>query len=239
MTAFSFGAAASVPIEKVLAPSDAGGLSGVGEGPKTKWTRIVLIGASTGGASAFEVLLRDLPADCPPIVFVLHMPAPHVKRFIERLDRTYDQSVLPAENGVRLLPGRVLVAPGGLHTAVHRVPDGFACVEVAGPARHGFRPSVDDLFLSAVGFAPNVLGIIMTGLGRDGAEGLRQLRSHGAITIGQDRASCTVFGMPRAAAELGAVMHMLPLSEIPRAMCRFSRTKMPGLPYDTESGIVE
>lgn len=204
-------------------PSGQGG--GVRTGA-TDFNRIVLIGASTGGGPAIETLLHALPTLCPPLVLVLHMPDPYLTRFTERLDRKFRQEVRAAGNGVPLAPGRVLVAPGGqTHTGVRRVPGGFECVEIHAPPRHGFYPSVDELFLSGVGFAQSVVGVIMTGLGRDGAEGLRQLRAGGAITIGQDKASCAVYGMPRAADALGGVMHSLPVSEISAAVCGFCAVK--------------
>ncbi|WP_375172855.1 chemotaxis response regulator protein-glutamate methylesterase [Pseudooceanicola sp.] len=189
-----------------------------------RWNgRILLIGASTGGVAAIEAVLRGLPVNCPPTVISQHMPESFLKSFVARLDQRNVQRVRVAEEGARLEQGLVYLAPGGdIHTGVDRHVGHFVCTEIRGPKTNGHYPSVDELFRSALGFAESVIGVILTGLGRDGAAGLAELHERGARTIGQDRDSSVVYGMPRAAHDLGALDRQCPLDEIPAEICRMA-----------------
>ncbi|MBY6089603.1 chemotaxis response regulator protein-glutamate methylesterase [Maritimibacter alkaliphilus] len=183
--------------------------------------RIVLIGASTGGVAAVETVLAGMPVDCPPIVVSQHMPPAFLKSFVDRLEARFPQSVALALDGVELLPGRVLFSPGGdAHTGVDRRGSGLICRRIEGPRRNGHYPSVDVLFEAALPFADRVSAVLLTGLGQDGAHGMKQLRDRGAFCIGQDEASSVVYGMPRAAADLGAIDVQLPLETIADELCR-------------------
>lgn len=177
--------------------------------------RIVAIGASMGGVDALFTVLSALPANCPPTVVVQHMPALFTKSFAARLDRACKASVVEAKDNEPLEVGRVLIAPGGA-THMQLIKRGRLCCRlVEGDLVSGHRPSIDVLFRSAAKTSgPNTLGVILTGMGRDGAEGLLELRNAGANTIGQDEATSIVYGMPRAAYEIGAVESQLPLQKI-------------------------
>ncbi len=178
---------------------------------------LILLGASTGGTEAIREVLTPLPANLPPIAIVQHIPAAFSRAFAERLDHLCTLTVTEARNGDELAPGHAYVAPGDYHLMVQWRGGHYVARVVPGPPVWHQRPAVDLLFKSAVecGAAPHAIAGIMTGMGRDGAEGLRQLREHGAATFGQDEASCVVYGMPRAAWECGAVQRQLPLEEIP------------------------
>ncbi|MBA5725844.1 protein-glutamate methylesterase/protein-glutamine glutaminase [Bombella favorum] len=179
---------------------------------------VVGIGSSTGGVEAVEEVIKDFPANSPPIVICQHMPSLYTSSFAARLDSLIPQlSVAEAQDGEMLAPGMVRIAPGG---ETHLVLEGHAprlfTKLRAGEPVGGHRPSVDRLFHSIAQTAGSTsLGIILTGMGRDGAEGLLAMRQAGARTIGQDRASSVVYGMPRVAAELGAVEKVGSLMEIP------------------------
>jgi two-component system, chemotaxis family, protein-glutamate methylesterase/glutaminase len=177
--------------------------------------RILVIGASMGGVEALLTVLSELPQNCPPTVVVQHMPALFTQSFAARLDRECKASVEEAKDNQALEIGRVLIAPGGA-THLQLVKRGRTmCRLVEGPTVTGHRPSIDVLFRAAARVSgPNTLGVILTGMGRDGAEGLLDLRNTGAHTIGQDEATSLVYGMPRAAFELGAVETQLPLHKI-------------------------
>lgn len=179
---------------------------------------VVGIGSSTGGVEAVEEVIKDFPANSPPIVICQHMPSLYTSSFAARLDSLIPQlSVAEAKDGEMLAPGMVRIAPGGER---HLVLDGHAprlfTRLKAGELVGGHRPSVDRLFHSIAQTAGSTsLGIILTGMGQDGAEGLLAMRQAGARTIGQDKASSVVYGMPRVAAELGAVENVASLMEIP------------------------
>ncbi|MEM9248318.1 MAG: chemotaxis response regulator protein-glutamate methylesterase [Pseudomonadota bacterium] len=181
--------------------------------------KIVLIGASTGGVDALERVLSALPPDCPPILITQHMPESFLASFAERLQGLVAPKIGLATDGTRIQQGSVYIAPGGDH---HLVVEGrspvLRCGLRAGEKVSGHRPSVDVLFDSAVSAASNVVAVMLTGMGRDGAEGMLALRQHGAHTIGQDAATSVVFGMPRVAAEIGAVAETLPLDRIAGAI---------------------
>lgn len=177
--------------------------------------RLLAIGSSTGGVEALLTILAHLPANCTPTVITQHMPAAFTRGFAERLNRACAAEVAEATDGAQLLPGRVYLAPGG---ATHLQVAGtgpWRCRLQAGDPVNGHRPSVDALFASVAKAAgAKALGIILTGMGRDGAKGLLAMRQVGAHTIGQDEASCIVYGMPKAAFELQAVEKQLGLEAI-------------------------
>ncbi|MEE4188914.1 MAG: chemotaxis-specific protein-glutamate methyltransferase CheB [Roseobacter sp.] len=176
---------------------------------------LILIGASTGGVTAIESLLQQLDRHGPPVVIVQHMPGHFLQSFSDRLNRYLPQTVGLAAEGQILRRGDVVLAPGiGKHTTVVRDAEGWTCRFITGDVDALHCPSVDTLFLSAISEAKNIAAVILTGLGRDGAEGLLKLSQAGAATFGQDEDTCVVYGMPRAAYELGAVRHQLPLEKI-------------------------
>ncbi len=183
--------------------------------------KVVAIGTSTGGAEALLSILCQLPADSPGIVAVIHMPPVYTKSYAERLNRSCTVNVKEAEDGDRILPGNVLIAPGNYHLTVHR--SGTICkVRISDTEKvSGFRPSVDVLFHSCARYlGSNAVGVILTGMGHDGAAGLLAMSLKGAHTIAQDERSCVVFGMPREAIKLQAASQVLPLDQIPAQILR-------------------
>ena len=186
--------------------------------------QVVAIGTSTGGTQALEAVLTKLPATCLGIVIVQHMPEKFTAMFAERLNSICQIEVREARNGDRVIPGLALIAPGGRHMMLKRNGAQYV-VEVAdGPVVNRHKPSVDVLFRSAAKYAGgNALGIIMTGMGDDGARGMREMHDAGAKTIAQDEASCVVFGMPKEAIKLGAVDQTIPLDQIPTAIVGHGR----------------
>ncbi|TBW37608.1 chemotaxis response regulator protein-glutamate methylesterase [Siculibacillus lacustris] len=173
---------------------------------------VVCIGASTGGTESLRVVLEALPADCPGIVIVQHMPEHFTAAFAKRLDGLCRVDVKEAADGDTVLPGRVLIAPGNRHTLLRRSGARYHVTVEDGPLVSRHRPSVDVLFRSAARFAgSNATGIIMTGMGDDGAQGLKEMQTAGALTIAQDEETSVVFGMPREAILLGAADRVLPL----------------------------
>lgn len=190
-----------------------------------KTDSIIAIGASTGGTEALEQFLVEMPANCPGIIVVQHMPEGFTRAFAERLNRICSIDIKEAAHGDMIVRGRALIAPGNKHLLLRTSGLGYFVEVHDGPlvARH--RPSVDVLFRSVARAAgANALGIIMTGMGADGAEGLLEMRKTGAITIAQDEATCVVFGMPREAIRLGAVQQVLPLPHIAVAALRMCET---------------
>jgi len=176
---------------------------------------IVAIGTSTGGTQALEVVLTALPKVCPGIVVVQHMPEKFTAAFASRLNGICDVEVREAKNNDRVLPGVVLIAPGGLHMSLKRSGAQYIVKVKDGPLVNRHRPSVDVLFRSAAKFAgKNVLGIIMTGMGDDGARGLLEMREAGSKTLGQNEESCIVYGMPKEAYKLGGVEEEISLDGI-------------------------
>ena len=191
--------------------------------------QVIAMGTSTGGTQALEAVLTRLPATSLGIVIVQHMPAVFTAMFAERLHNLCQIEVREATNGDRVIPGRALIAPGGKHMMLKRSGAQYV-VEVAdGPVVNRHKPSVDVLFRSVAKFAgANALGIIMTGMGDDGARGLKEMRDAGAKTIAQDEASCVVFGMPMEAIKLGAAEHTLSLEQIPAAIVSYSASYIKG-----------
>jgi len=177
---------------------------------------LIAIGASTGGTQALEAVLTALPANTPPILVVQHMPEKFTRAFAQRLNDICQLEVKEAEDNDPLLPGRVLIAPGGKHMLLYSTQFG-ACVQIKdGPAVSRHKPSVDVLFRSVAKYAgSNALGIIMTGMGDDGARGLKEMHDGGASTIAQNEATCVVYGMPQEAVKLGAADKILALEKIP------------------------
>ncbi len=174
--------------------------------------KIVCIGASTGGTESLRQILEALPPHSPGIVIVQHMPEKFTAAFARRLDGLCEVDVKEAEDGDAVLPGRVLIAPGNRHTMLNRSGARYFVKVKEGPLVSRHRPSVDVLFRSAAQYAgANSVGILMTGMGDDGARGLLEMRKSGALTIAQDEESCVVFGMPKEAIARGAAMRVLPL----------------------------
>lgn len=180
--------------------------------------RFICIGASTGGTEALKHFLTSIPAQSPAILIVQHMPEKFTRAFAERLDSLCALRVKEASDGDRCVPGRVLIAPGNFHMKL--VKDGAGCIVrvVEGPPVNHHRPSVDVLFESAAqALGARAVGVILTGMGDDGANGLLAMRKAGARTLAQDEASCVVFGMPKVAIERGAVERVLPLDQLAAA----------------------
>lgn len=180
--------------------------------------KIIAIGASTGGVEALIAVLTEFPANCPPTVITQHMPANFTRSFAERLDRMCRPTVQEAEDRRPLKPGNVYIAPGGrYHLEVTRRADGFDSRLREAETVSGHRPSVDVLMSSVASAAGrDAVGIILTGMGKDGAEGLLRMRKAGARTIGQDEATSLIYGMPRVAHEMGAVQKQVALNRIAR-----------------------
>ena len=176
---------------------------------------VIAVGASTGGTEALRVFLTALPTDSPPIVIVQHMPEVFTRAFAERLNRECSVEVEEARNGDRLQTGRALIAPGNRHMLVNRDGEELFIQVIDGPLVSRHRPSVDVLFRSvAISIGPTAVGVIMTGMGDDGAQGLSEMKEAGATTIAQDEATCIVFGMPKEAISRGAVDVVVPLDHI-------------------------
>ena len=185
---------------------------------------VIAIGSSTGGVEALIEVLRGFPADCPPTVIVQHMPATFTTTFAARLDRLSLPTVLEARSGVPLQRGHVYLAPGGSHHLEVIGTSDLRCRLVADDPTSGHRPSVDRLFTSiAKTVGASAAGAILTGMGRDGAAGLKLMRDTGAFTIGQDEASCVVYGMPQAAHQIGACEVQLPLNKVAGRLLRECR----------------
>jgi len=179
---------------------------------------ILAIGSSTGGVEALMTILSAFPSTCPPTVITQHMPATFTKSFAARLDKLCAPSVKEAEDGDVLLPGRIFLAPGGLAQLEVSRGSSPRCRLRAADTVSGHRPSVDVLFESVARLDQQAVGVLLTGMGRDGAQGLLAMRQSGARTLGQDESSSVVYGMPRAAYELGAVERQLPLGRIGSAI---------------------
>ena len=178
--------------------------------------KVVALGASTGGTEALRAVLERFPAEAPGTVVVQHMPEHFTRSFAERLNSLCAMEVKEAEDGDHVVSGRVLIAPGNQHMVLRRSGARYFVQVKSGPLVCGHRPSVEVLFTSVAQYAgANAVGAILTGMGGDGAGGLLKMREAGAVTIGQDEASCVVFGMPKEAIKCGAVEHVESLDRIP------------------------
>ena len=183
--------------------------------------RLIVIGASTGGTEAVGLVLEALPAECPGIVVVQHMPEGFTRSFANTLDTFCRLKVKEAADGDLVVPGQALVAPGGRHTLIKRAGTGYAVEVRDGPLVSRHRPSVDVLFRSAARYAGrNVSAAILTGMGDDGALGLKELRDAGAFTVAQDEDSSVVFGMPKEAIKRGGAVRVCSLELISTALLR-------------------
>ena len=186
--------------------------------------RVVALGTSTGGTQALENVLRELPRTCPGIVIVQHMPEKFTAAFASRLDGLCEVRVKEAENEDRVLPGHALIAPGGKHLVLKRSGAKYYVEVVDGPLVSRHKPSVDVLFRSVAKAAgKNALGIIMTGMGGDGARGLKEMRDVGALTCAQDEQTCVVFGMPKEAIKQNAVDYIIPLEKISDEIIKYGK----------------
>jgi two-component system chemotaxis response regulator CheB len=182
-------------------------------------SRVIAIGASTGGTEAIESILRRLPENCPGLVIAQHIPAGFSRAFAERLNQSCAIEVREAVDGDRVEPGLALVAPGNLHMLLRKSGAGYRVSVKDGPPVCYQRPSVDVLFQSAAAAAgAGAVGVILTGMGSDGAQGLLKMRQAGAATIAQDEETCVVFGMPKEAIRCGAADRVVPLKKIPEAI---------------------
>ena len=191
--------------------------------------KVVAIGSSTGGVEALIEVLRKFPVNCPPTVITQHMPAAFTKSFAERLNRICAPQVQEATDGARLEIGRIYLAPGGDRHLTVANPHAPICRLVDKPPVNGHRPSVDVLFDSVAELAGrNAVGVILTGMGRDGASGLLKMRHAGARTVGQNEKTCVVYGMPRVAYELGAVETQFPLNGIGEEILKLTAARKEG-----------
>jgi len=196
--------------------------------------RVVAIGASTGGTEALRVVLEALPPDSPGVVVVQHMPEGFTRAFAQRLDRSCRIAVKEAADGDRVLEGRALIAPGNRHLVVERSGGHYMARVIDGPLVSRHRPSVDVLFRSVAQAAGgNAVGILMTGMGDDGAQGMVEMKAGGAATLAQDEETCVVFGMPREAIARGAVDEVVGLGEIPARVLALARGCAPSAPTQT------
>jgi two-component system chemotaxis response regulator CheB len=189
--------------------------------PSPNAPKLIAIGASTGGVETLTAILPRIPMGCPPIVIAQHMPPVFTASFAARLSKICAFPVYEAADGMTLTTGMACIAPGGKQLTFTRKAGGFVCRITDDPPVNNHKPSIDVMFRAALDVAgADVLGILLTGMGKDGAEGLLKLRQAGAHTIGQDEASCIVYGMPRAAAEMGAISQVLPMTNIADAIIR-------------------
>ena len=216
--------AAPAPAARSAEAAAAAPVSAIG---RLSTEKILCIGASTGGTEATKEVLVNLPPDCPAIVITQHMPAGFTKSYAARLDGLCRIRVAEARDGERILPGHAYIAPGGLaHLSIERSGANYVARVIEGEPVNRHRPSVEVLFRSAARVAgPNALGIMLTGMGADGAKAMREMRDAGSYNLVQDEASCVVFGMPREAIAAGAAHEVLPLSQIaPRLIERLRST---------------
>ena len=177
--------------------------------------KLIFIGASTGGTEATKDVLIGLPADSPAVVITQHMPPGFTRNYAARLDGLCKISVREASDGERILPGHAYIAPGGMHLSVERSGANYIARVQDGDPVNRHKPSVEVLFKSAARVVgPNAIGIMLTGMGADGAKAMREMKDAGAYCVAQDEASCVVFGMPREAINAGAVQEVLPLGKI-------------------------
>jgi two-component system, chemotaxis family, protein-glutamate methylesterase/glutaminase len=197
------------PVKATAAPAESTPLG------RLSTEKIIFIGASTGGTEATKQVLVNLPADCPAVMITQHMPPGFTKSYAERLNGLCKIGVSEAVDGERVLPGHAYIAPGGMHMSVERSGANYIARVRDGEPVNRHKPSVEVLFLSAARVVgPNALGVMLTGMGADGATAMRALRDAGGWNLAQDEASCVVFGMPKEAIAAGAVHEVLPLARI-------------------------
>lgn len=183
--------------------------------------KVVAIGASTGGTQALQAVLSELPSNAPGIVIVQHMPEHFTRSFADRLNEVCALEVREAENGDTVTPGKALIAPGNFHMLLRRSGANYFVEIKSGPLVNRHRPAVDVLFRSVARFAGrNAVGAILTGMGNDGAKGMREMKEAGAFTIAQDEESCVVFGMPKEAIALGCVDEVVSIENIAEKIIR-------------------
>ncbi|MEX0447296.1 chemotaxis response regulator protein-glutamate methylesterase [Xenorhabdus sp. SGI246] len=181
--------------------------------------KLIAVGASTGGTEAIKNLLQPLPVTSPALLITQHMPAGFTRSFAERLNKLSQITVKEAEDGERVLPGHAYIAPGDRHMELCRSGANYQLMTSSAPPVNRHRPSVDVLFRSVAKYAGrNAVGVILTGMGSDGAAGLLEMKQAGAYTLAQSEASCVVFGMPRAAIQLGAVDEVMDLQKLSKTM---------------------
>ena len=215
------------PVQRPVSALQAAAPSPGGKGASD---RVVAIGASTGGTDALRRILEELPLDAPPVVIAQHMPARFTDAFARRLDGICRVRVKEAASGDLLRPGTALIAPGDRHLLVRRHGEGWSVLLEEGPRVSGHRPSVDVLFGSvARTVGARAMGVLLTGMGSDGASGLLAMRQAGAATICQDEATSVVWGMPKVAIDLGAAESVLPLDRIAGGILARARRATPGL----------
>jgi len=205
--------ASSAKVKKSVAPTASLPLPALNHSGTSE--NIIAIGASTGGTEATLEVLKQLPANIPGILIVQHMPAGFTKMYADRLNRICNFSVLEAQNGDRVKQGQALIAAGDKHMTLEKDFKGYYVKCVAGEKVSGHCPSVDVLFHSVAKTAgKDAMGVILTGMGKDGANGLLEMRKNGSFTIGQDKQSCVVYGMPMVAYDIGAVVKQAPCQSI-------------------------
>lgn len=190
--------------------------------------KVIALGASTGGTQAIEYVIKTFPANCPGTVIVQHMPAGFTKAFADRLNQLCEAEVKEAEDGDSVINGRVLIAPGNKHTLLKRSGAQYYVEVKDGPLVGHHRPSVDVLFKSAALTAgKNLIGVMLTGMGADGAQGMLKMKEAGAINFAQDEKTCVVYGMPRAAVEAGGVHHVVPLDRVAAEVLQAAQGTLP------------
>lgn len=195
----------------------ASSLEGYKVNPLAAKDKVIALGASTGGTDALQAVVQNLPADTPGIIITQHMPPVFTKMYADRLNRICKMTCKEAADGDRVERGRILVAAGGFHLRLCKDANGYYVSSKEGEKVSGHCPSVDVMFESVAKTAgKNAIGAILTGMGADGAKGLKKMREAGAFTIGQDKESCVVYGMPMVAFNTGAVCRQAPLTEIPK-----------------------
>lgn len=187
--------------------------------------KVIAVGASTGGTEALRIFLQSLPYDAPGVVIVQHMPQHFTAAFAKRLNGVCNITVKEANDGDTVLPGHALIAPGNMHMMLKRSGTRYYVQLKDGPLVCRHRPSVDVLFRSVARYAGmNALGVIMTGMGDDGARGMLEMKNAGAVNLAQDEESCVVFGMPQEAIKRGGVFKVLPLDSLAEETMRIYRT---------------
>lgn len=187
--------------------------------------KLLIIGASTGGTEAIKSFLMQMPSDCPGILITQHMPAGFTKSFANRLDSLCQISVKEAEGGERILPGHAFIAPGDKHLLLARSGANYVTELSDAPPVNRHKPSVDVLFDSAATYAgKNVIGVILTGMGKDGAAGMAQMRNAGAYNFAQNEESCVVYGMPKEAVAHGGVDEVAHLNDLPKLVLNYLMT---------------